>query len=63
MILDEYNTIVNELKLNDLAKGQKNNYAVTRDLESILEGNEYINTLFDNLITTNNLPMIANKFV
>ena len=63
MILDEYNTIVNELKLDDLAKGQKNNYAVTRDLESILEGNEHINALFDNLITANNLPMIANKFV
>jgi hypothetical protein len=63
MILDEYNTIVNELKLDNLAKGQKNNYAVTRDLESILEGNEHINALFDNLITTNNLPMIANKFV
>lgn len=63
IILDEYNTLVNDAKLDNLIQNKQHSYAITRDLESILEGNEYINDVLNNFLTQKNLPMIADKFI
>ena len=63
IILDEYNTLVNEAKLDDIAAGKKKNYAVTRDLEAMLKKSTKINELFQDLITPKNFPMLADKFI
>jgi len=46
IILDEYNTLVNESKLDNIAMGRQRNYAITRDLSSMLENSQKIDELF-----------------
>jgi len=65
VVLQQYNTLVAKAQLEDMAKPPeaRNHYAITRDLETMLDQSLEISELFNTFFAQQNLPMLANKFI